>query len=203
MGRKLKALCKKQLEHFKMYREVLVGLKEMVDVVEVDDWNDVNVSTPEKTKESAPPGLSAAALKKIKTKALKSKVKVRVKKAKKADIKKYLDNLPVQPIVKKIAKSEASQNIVKKLGFADITEEELLAKKTMKKCYYKHKFWNCKKCTYCLKPDCGRCWACKDKPKFGGPGVQKQKCQERKCSNPMVRGCEKCTWNVDYIKNTL
>ena len=27
---------------------------------------------------------------------------------------------------------------------------------------------------------------CRDKPKFGGPGVQKQKCQEKKCTNPVV-----------------
>ena len=26
----------------------------------------------------------------------------------------------------------------------------------------------------------------RDKPKFGGPGVQKQKCQEKKCTNPVV-----------------
>lgn len=202
--RKLKSLCKKQLNHFKMFREVLVGLKEIVDIVEVDDWNDVNETKKEIETECAPLSLSDSALKKVKAKALKSKLKVRVKKPKKADIKIYLDKLPAQPNVKKNVKSDPSkQNIVTKLGFADITEEELLAKKNMMKCYYKHKFWNCKKCAYCLKPDCGRCWACKDKPKFGGPGVQKQKCQERKCSNPMVRGCDKCTWNVDYIKSTL
>ena len=40
---------------------------------------------------------------------------------------------------------------------------------------------NCGKCAACLSEDCGKCAACLDKPKFGGSGVQKQRCRLRKC----------------------
>lgn len=32
-----------------------------------------------------------------------------------------------------------------------------------------------------MKEDCGKCFSCRDKPKFGGPGVHKQGCEKRKC----------------------
>jgi len=35
-----------------------------------------------------------------------------------------------------------------------------------------------------LRPDCGECVNCFDKPKFGGPGVKKQACSGRKCLCP-------------------
>ena len=41
----------------------------------------------------------------------------------------------------------------------------------------------CGKCAGCMRPDCGNCVFCKDKPKFGGPGVKKQRCANRLCSN--------------------
>ena len=37
----------------------------------------------------------------------------------------------------------------------------------------------CKQCPGCLAEDCGQCRQCLDKPKFGGPGRQKQKCVEK------------------------
>ncbi|XP_060073553.1 uncharacterized protein LOC132553337 [Ylistrum balloti] len=42
----------------------------------------------------------------------------------------------------------------------------------------------CKKCPGCLAKDCGKCIYCQDKPKFGGRGVMKQACVDRKCSFP-------------------
>ena len=39
----------------------------------------------------------------------------------------------------------------------------------------------CKSCSGCLANDCGKCWACRDKIKFGGPGKLKQCCVDRKC----------------------
>ena len=39
----------------------------------------------------------------------------------------------------------------------------------------------CKCCSGCPAKDCGRCTACRDKIKFGGPGKLKQCCIERKC----------------------
>ena len=41
----------------------------------------------------------------------------------------------------------------------------------------------CGKCEGCQRADCGNCTFCKDKPKFGGPGVKKQRCALRACSN--------------------
>ena len=41
----------------------------------------------------------------------------------------------------------------------------------------------CGKCNGCTRPDCGECQFCKDKPKFGGPGKKKQRCEKRTCSN--------------------
>ena len=39
----------------------------------------------------------------------------------------------------------------------------------------------CGKCANCCRSDCGTCYNCADKPKFGGPGVKKQACINRKC----------------------
>jgi len=39
----------------------------------------------------------------------------------------------------------------------------------------------CGKCTNCKSQDCGACYNCADKPKFGGPGIKKQACVNRKC----------------------
>jgi len=137
----------------------------------------------------------------ISTKMLKraAKCKVNVKKGKREEMKVHLERLsPVkaESPSKKAKRDSKKVEIVKKLGFADITAEQLEAKKKMTKCYFKHKFWNCTKCSGCIRPNCGKCWACKDKPMFGGKNIQKQKCQERKCSNPVVRGCDRCTWNI-------
>ena len=42
----------------------------------------------------------------------------------------------------------------------------------------------CGTCTGCTTTtDCGKCKMCLDKPKFGGPGKQKQRCILRKCQN--------------------
>ena len=40
---------------------------------------------------------------------------------------------------------------------------------------------NCGNCDGCLKRECQKCLYCKDKPKYGGLGIKKQKCIERKC----------------------
>ena len=35
----------------------------------------------------------------------------------------------------------------------------------------------CNRCPVCVRPDCGQCTNCLDKPKFGGPGTKKQACR--------------------------
>jgi len=42
----------------------------------------------------------------------------------------------------------------------------------------------CASCT--LKDDCGQCHNCRDKPKYGGPGVKKQACVHRVCHHQVV-----------------
>ena len=37
------------------------------------------------------------------------------------------------------------------------------------------------KCDGCVRPDCGKCKMCLDKPKYGGPGKKKQRCLKRQC----------------------
>eukprot|EP00591_Stephanopyxis_turris_P011006 CAMPEP_0195514174 /NCGR_PEP_ID=MMETSP0794_2-20130614/5633_1 /TAXON_ID=515487 /ORGANISM="Stephanopyxis turris, Strain CCMP 815" /LENGTH=554 /DNA_ID=CAMNT_0040642359 /DNA_START=30 /DNA_END=1691 /DNA_ORIENTATION=- len=46
----------------------------------------------------------------------------------------------------------------------------------------------CRECEGCTRKDCGKCAACVDKPKFGGPGTMKQVCHERKCVRIKDRG---------------
>ena len=42
----------------------------------------------------------------------------------------------------------------------------------------------------CQRNDCGDCKACKDKPKFGGPGTAKQACEKRRCPNLAIKEAE-------------
>jgi hypothetical protein len=60
----------------------------------------------------------------------------------------------------------------------------------------------CRQCAGCLRPDCGQCKPCLDKPKFGGNNTQKQTCVLRRCevvwrqkATADVHGsyCELCT----------
>ena len=44
----------------------------------------------------------------------------------------------------------------------------------------------CGQCAGCLTQDCGVCSACRDKPKFGGPGTAKQACVKRRCARPTL-----------------
>ena len=32
-----------------------------------------------------------------------------------------------------------------------------------------------------MRPDCGKCKMCLDKPKYGGPGEKRQRCLQRQC----------------------
>ena len=41
------------------------------------------------------------------------------------------------------------------------------------------KLKRCNDCLICRMPDCGKCIACSDKPKFGGSGIRKQSCNQR------------------------
>ncbi|VDK79724.1 unnamed protein product [Anisakis simplex] len=42
-------------------------------------------------------------------------------------------------------------------------------------------FRRCGVCRGCQCKPCGHCTYCQDSPQFGGPGVKKQSCIERRC----------------------
>ena len=44
----------------------------------------------------------------------------------------------------------------------------------------------CGECTSCLRRDCGVCANCRDKPRFGGNGVRKRACMERRCAHACI-----------------
>ncbi|KAI9995858.1 hypothetical protein PInf_012926 [Phytophthora infestans] len=46
----------------------------------------------------------------------------------------------------------------------------------------------CGKCSGCLAEDCMKCGHCQDMKKYGGPGLRKQSCKDRKCLNPKIWG---------------
>jgi CXXC zinc finger domain len=47
----------------------------------------------------------------------------------------------------------------------------------------KYRSSRCYKCANCLAPSCGECIHCRDSPRYGGPGIKKQTCLRRACSN--------------------
>ena len=162
-------LCRKQLNHFKMYREVLPPLANLINFMEIKDWKNGEAEQDKENTETVPeahhgqnfcPNITL-----VKTAVRNAKKrKVQVKKLKSDVVKEYLAKLPVKTLepTKKKSKLVDLGPRAKMIGFADgITQEELEAKKNMKKCYFKHRFGSCLKCSACLRPDCGRCWACK------------------------------------------
>jgi len=195
----IKKYCKLQIKHFVKYRDILPEIQDLLKVkdlklVIVEDNQDSlseysdkeNIDTEESSNKI-----------RINMQILKRASKVKVKICKQKFLKEYVDRLPQKPIVKSPkVKKQGSTEVVKKHGFADLSAEELEAKRSMKKCYFKHKLWPCRKCSGCVRPDCGVCMYCKDKSKFGGHNILKQKCIHKKCSNPVVRTCERCTWNL-------
>ncbi|KAH9101217.1 hypothetical protein LEN26_015813 [Aphanomyces euteiches] len=52
----------------------------------------------------------------------------------------------------------------------------------------KKRVTRCGKCAGCLSGDCMECGHCQDMKKYGGPGLRKQSCKNRKCTNPQILG---------------
>ena len=46
----------------------------------------------------------------------------------------------------------------------------------------------CGKCSGCSLTNCGTCVSCKDMIKFGGKGIKKKRCLNRKCTNNYTIG---------------
>ena len=195
---KLKKICKKQIDYFVRYRDILPEIKDLLQLAEMTltspgDEVDHDASSDKENREqyqsTKRPIINIEILKRA------SKAKVRINKQK--FLKQYVDKLPQKTdLTSPIMKKQLNSEVVKKHGFADLSAEELEAKRSIRKCYFKHKFWPCRKCSGCIRPDCGACMYCKDKSKFGGQNILKQKCIHKKCSNPVVRSCERCQWNL-------
>ena len=186
-GMRLKKYCQKQIEHFILYRDILPEIKDLLKIrgetlVELERREE----EPEKREEERKFKIDMNLLKKSR------RATVRVRKCQL--VRDHLARLPVHS-QEPLAKVTGGQ-VVRRHGFASLTVSELEAKRSLKKCWLKHKLWSCRKCSGCLRADCGRCPYCLDKPKFGGTNVLRQKCQHKKCSNPVVRSCHMCQWNL-------
>jgi len=90
------------------------------------------------------------------------------------------------------------QGAARGVGFVGADVQDLLEKKSRVVCKAKkkHRFKACTKCTGCRQGNCGECEYCLDMPRFGGPGVIKQKCKDRVCVNPTVTTCDQCVWTI-------
>jgi hypothetical protein len=187
--KKLKANCRKLLKHMKLYRDLPKDLYLNKNAVEVEEIK-VNDENPIENLEVEEEGMALFEL----------------REEKKCDIKLHHDRSELMmSLIAKIPKTTDSPKKgrkkeplekKKRIGFAGISEEELQAKKSKMVCKRKHRLMACGKCIGCRAEDCGKCVYCKDKPKFGGKNIQKQKCMDKVCKNPEVRTCDECRWNL-------
>ena len=192
---RLKQNCQKQIEHFALYRDIT---PEVRDLLKISGETLTLLEINEETKEDEM-NCSEERQFSVTKDLLKKARRVRVKLKKDPLLKDYVEKLPskCEAPPAKVRKKSSSSVLVRKHGFADVSSEELETKRSLMKCSSgQHKFWPCRKCSGCLRPDCGSCMYCLDKPKFGGHNIQKQKCIHKKCSNPVVRSCENCSWNL-------
>ena len=51
----------------------------------------------------------------------------------------------------------------------------------------KSRFRRCKACAPCLRPNCGTCVMCKDKPQYGGHNTRRKSCLHRKCDSYFLK----------------
>ncbi|XP_068245730.1 lysine-specific demethylase 2A-like isoform X2 [Palaemon carinicauda] len=56
----------------------------------------------------------------------------------------------------------------------------------------RHRRVRCKLCEPCTRDDCRQCLYCLDMIKYGGPGVMKQSCKMKKCTQPMLPAAAVC-----------
>ncbi|XP_025996917.1 DNA (cytosine-5)-methyltransferase PliMCI isoform X2 [Solenopsis invicta] len=90
-----------------------------------------------------------------------------------------------QPKIKKPSWSMATTTKLVSNMFENIFADQLAKHNDMK--VGPQRRMRCGVCETCQQPDCGVCVACKDKPKFGGRGIQKQACIKRRCPNLAIQ----------------
>ena len=92
----------------------------------------------------------------------------------------------------KVAKRASLNGGILGVGFKVADLDGYLANQVVCGAGKKHRAKACGKCEGCLSENCGLCKYCLDKPRFGGSGILKQKCQERACTDPQSTRCEEC-----------
>ena len=192
---RLKQFCQKQIEHFALYRDITPEVKDLLKIT----GETLTVVEQEEAKEDDRKCSEEREWFRVTKNLLKKAQRATVRIKKDKLLKDFVDKLPRKSEAPpaKLGPTPSSQVVVKKHGFAEVSSELLEAKRSLMKCSTgQHKLWPCRKCSGCLRPDCGSCLYCLDKPKFGGHNIQKQKCSHKKCTNPVVRSCENCSWNL-------
>ena len=89
----------------------------------------------------------------------------------------YQDRLPDNPFQQKFLKASA--------GFKRDSQGSMEAPRRRRA--------RCGSCGGCKETDCGKCPACRDMPKNGGPGRLKQSCVLRKCVRPTLPVAAACS----------
>ena len=84
-------------------------------------------------------------------------------------------------------------------GFRGANVADMMIKRNRTTCAKKHRFAACTKCSGCRTANCGICRNCEDMPAFGGAGTSKQKCLKRVCTNPIMRSCAYCQWDIEKL----
>lgn len=187
--KKLKANCRKLLKHMKLYRDLPKELYQNENATHIEEMV-VKEDSSEDAQEEEDKGMTIFQKRKAK------KCDVKLQPDKSELMMRLIANLPVVSDSPKKGRKKQPLEAKKRIGFSGISEEELEAKKSKMVCRKKHRLMSCGKCIGCRSEDCGKCVYCKDKPKFGGKNIQKQKCLHKVCKNPEVRTCEDCRWNL-------
>ena len=193
---RLRTCCQKQIEHFTLFRDIL---PEMQDLLKIQGETLTEMKLEEdEVEKGMREDIEQRKMVRIDMDLLRKAKRSRVRILKSKLVQEHVSRLPVrtEDPPANLSRSSSLTEVVKRHGFASLSVEELEAKRSLKKCPIKHKLRSCGKCSGCLLADCGACPYCRDKPKFGGENVLKQKCIQKKCSNPVVRFCDKCTWNL-------
>jgi len=124
------------------------------------------------------------------------RVRVRLARLKKPLVSSYWQKLKKQQDYESFAEAVKKDPSLKRSTFVrhgfNVSKDEMVEKLGHFECVKKHRFRACGKCVGCVRKNCGICANCKDKPKFGGHNIMKQKCVERICTNPIMATCEFC-----------
>ncbi|OQR99517.1 hypothetical protein THRCLA_06482 [Thraustotheca clavata] len=92
-------------------------------------------------------------------------------------------NKPSQPLPPISVASAAASDVATPPATTPVAQKKRNRSSTSRS---KKRVTRCGKCSGCLAGDCMECGHCQDMKKYGGPGLRKQSCKNRKCTNPQV-----------------